>query len=97
MYNILDKLKKQKIDNYNMQILYEIVMNLDDATNIQKRRFLLYFGLMPDIKYRKTLLSIANEYGCTTTAVRNSLHAIVRKLISINDEEILQTLKNMSE
>ena len=83
---IIDKFielaKKSKLNSEQKKI----IENLNETTETQKERFILYYGLNefgPDVK---NLNKIAKIYGCTASAVRGSVISVKNKLSKLNEE-----------
>ena len=84
---ILDYMKKYNIyDRYKEQI-YNVVLKLPKKTDLQKERFIRYYGLQPTEFKKETLSAISREENCTPNAVRNSVISIRIAMFRIHDED----------
>lgn len=66
-YNIYDRYKEQ---------IYNVVLKLPKKTDLQKERFIRYYGLQPTEFKKETLSAISREENCTPNAVRSSVISI---------------------
>lgn len=84
---ILDYMKKYNIyDRYKEQI-YNVVLKLPKKTDLQKERFIRYYGLQPTEFKKETLSAISREENCTPNAVRSSVISIRIAMFRIHDED----------
>lgn len=79
-YDISNKYKKQ---------IYHLVLKLSKKTELQKERFIRYYGLQPTEFKREALSTIAREQHCTSNAVRSSVVYIRIAMFRISDEDLL--------
>lgn len=79
--NLLNEIQKQK--------LYNIVMNLDNRTENQKQRFLLYYNLKKNQQNTYGLTDIARLHNVTPNAIRCSVGRIRNALVNLQDERNL--------
>lgn len=84
---LLDYMKKYDISNSHKEEIYNIVLKLSKKTDLQKDRFIRYYGLKPQKFKRETLTSIARNQSCTTNAIRSSIISIRVAMFRISDEE----------
>ena len=77
-YNISDRYKEQ---------IYNVVLKLPKKTDLQKERFIRYYGLKPTQFKRETLSAISREQHCNPNAVRNSVISIRIAMLRVSDEE----------
>lgn len=99
VHEFLKYIRKKNISIKNKEKLYLIVIGIKDRTDIQKNRFLLYYGLMPNQDKKKLRLAdISNMYNCTINAVRNSILRMTGAVVRMKNEEkqklILEIIKN---
>lgn len=80
-------MKKYDILNSNKEQIYHIVLKLPKKTDLQKERFIRYYGLQPTEFKRETLSAISREQHCNPSAVRNSIISIRIAMFRISDEE----------
>lgn len=84
---LLDYMKKYNIsDRYKEQIC-NVVLKLPKKTDLQKERFIRYYGLQPTEFKKETLSAIAREQHCTPNAVRSSVISIRIAMFRIHDED----------
>lgn len=86
VHEFLHYIKENSIAEENKRILYDIIMNLEERTEVQRKRFLLYYSLIPNKKENLNFIDIANLEGCTPTAIKSSIATITRKLVVIEDK-----------
>ena len=80
-------LKDGKISEEKKRLLYDLVINLDNATELQKERFILVYNLqsIPNIKYN--ISNIARKQNCSPSAVKYSIGRIRNYLINLKSEK----------
>ena len=80
------RLKHGWVSTEKKKLLYNLVLSLDEATKLQKERFILAYNLKsePNIKYN--LSSIAKEQNCSPSAVKYSIVRIRCFLVNLIDE-----------
>lgn len=77
----LIKLMEKSLLNANQKkVIRKIVNNLENTTEIQKDRFILFYGLDEERCETRKLREIAVKYNCTTTAIRRSVITVKNKL-----------------
>ncbi len=84
---LLDYMKQHDILNIYKEQIYYLVLNLPKKTDLQKERFIRYYGLRPTKFKRETLSAIAREQHCTPNAVRGSVVSIRIGMFRILDEK----------
>lgn len=93
--NLIKALKENKLNEIQKKQLLEIVMSIDKATDLQKERFVLYYGL--DGNQGKCSISeIAKLQKCSYPGIRLSVNKIESRLIRVSDDkiEILKQIVN---
>lgn len=84
---LLDYMKQYDILNTYKEQIYYLVLKLPKKTDLQKERFIKYYGLKPTKLKRETLSAIAREQRCTPNAVRESVVSIRIEMFRISDED----------
>lgn len=84
---LLDYMKQYDISNKCKEQIYNLVLKLPKKTDLQKERFIRYYGLKPIEFKRETLSVIAREQHCTPNAVRSSVISIRIAMFRIHDED----------
>ena len=79
--NLLDEIQKQK--------LRAIVLNLNNRTDNQKQRFLLYYNLKKNQQNTYGLTDVSRLHNVTPHAIRCSIGRIRNALVNLQDEKIL--------
>ena len=89
--DFLKELKNQKICEEKKKCLYEEVIKLEETTEKQRNRFLLYYGLYEN---KKPLLykEIATIYNCSANTVRDSVLTIKIKMLKKRKEFLKKKL-----
>lgn len=90
-------LKKVGISKEDEEILYDLVVNLENRTNIQKTRFLLYYNLFPKQKEKYNFSSLATKCKCSSPAIRFSISRIRNGLTNLKGDKkniFLKLVKN---
>lgn len=97
VHDFLDKIKKRKISKKKRKQLYDFIVSLEDRTEKQKERFLLYYGLIPNNENLKgNYTEIGKKYICKPTAIKCSVVSVVSNIATIEGEK-KQILKNIIE
>lgn len=81
-------LEKDILTDYKKQKILEIVINMKDATDMQKERFVLYYGLDKKQKRIHNASKIAELQNCTSSNIRQSINNIKLKIVRLPDEQI---------
>lgn len=84
---ILDYMKKYNISDRYKEQIYNVVLKLPKKTDLQKERFIRYYGLQPTEFKKETLSAISREQHCTPNAVRSSVISIRIAMFRIHDED----------
>ena len=84
---LLDYIKKYNISDRYKEQIYNVVLKLPKKTDLQKERFIRYYGLQPTEFKKETLSAISREENCTPNAVRNSVISIRIAMFRIHDED----------
>lgn len=84
---LLDYMKQCDISNTYKEQIYYLVLKLPKKTDLQKERFIRYYGLKPTKFKRETLSTIAIEQHCTPNAVRGSVVFVRIEMFCISDED----------
>lgn len=92
---LLELLTKEKLNNSQKTKIMDLIDKDDTATENEKERFMLYYGL--NINGRKPLRfkQIAKLYGCSDSAIRNSVYSMKRKLLKYTDTKDNLIVKNI--
>ena len=86
---LLNYMKKNNISNKNKEIIYNMVLEITYKTDLQKERFIRYYGLKPQNFQRETLTEIARSSNINPSAVRSSVVRIRHALIHIAEDNFL--------
>lgn len=85
--NTLIKLAQtSKLNNEQKDRIAEIIDNMDILTEIQKDRFIMYYGLNTNGIDFRTYIKIAKIYRCSVSAVRLSVVTVKQKLVRLEEE-----------
>lgn len=84
---LLDYIKKYNISDRYKEQIYNVVLKLPKKTDLQKERFIRYYGLQPTEFKKETLSAISREQHCTPNAVRSSVISIRIAMFRIHDED----------
>ena len=93
---LLNYMKKNNISNKNKEIIYNMVLEITYKTDLQKERFIRYYGLKLQDFQRETLTEIARSSNINPSAVRSSVVRIRHALIHISEDNFLK-LKQIYE
>lgn len=84
---LLEKLKKGKIDLDKKEKLYDIVKSIEQCTETQKRRFILYYNLNNDNETKMSLEGIGKIENCTGNAVRQAIYRVTCRMARLKGEK----------
>lgn len=89
-------LNKKNLNNTQKQQIYDFVMNMESATDIQKNRFILYYGLDKNNNEVHTISQIAKLHNCTPSNIRQSINHLKSGIVRLSNEkiEILRQIVN---
>lgn len=79
-------LEKKTLNDTQKYQLFELIMNIEDATPMQKERFILYYGL--DKEKIHSASKLAKLQHCTQSNIRQAINKIKSKIIRLPDEKI---------
>ncbi len=97
VHNFLDDIRIKDIDKNKKILLVDFVNNLKNGTEKQKRRFLMYYNLMPNSDKVLSYTDIAKMEGCSISAIKSSIISIVSYLVRIEDSQKSLFLTIMNE
>ena len=86
VHNFLKSIRAKEIPESKIKEFFEFVDNLKEGTDIQKRRFFMFFDVKENQKL-ETYTSISKKENCTCSAIRNSVNRIRSLLVWVKDEE----------
>lgn len=95
LHSFLKQIKKEKVNENQIEILTDIVSHLERNTKKQITRFITYY-CSKDGNNQVTLAKMAREEGCTVNAIRCSLVRVTFSLVKLNDyrKDILIKIMN---
>lgn len=96
VYELLDLLKKNKLNDSQKNTILNIVKGLTNRTENQKERFFRFYNLLEGENKNYRLCDMALFYNCTPGCIRVSVGRIRNSLINSNEETITM-LKNIWE
>lgn len=82
---LIELMNESKLNKDQKQKIYIVVKNLKKTTDIQKDRFISFYGLGKNSDKRQTLVEIAEKYNCSTVAIRHSVVSVKNKLSRLNE------------
>ena len=82
------RLKRGWVSEEKKKMLYDLVLSLDTATELQKKRFILAYNLKSEPNIRYNLSSIAKRQNCSPSAIRYSVGRIRNFLVNLSDEKM---------
>lgn len=92
---LIELMKKSLLNRDQKQKILNIVNEMNIATENQKNRFILFYGLDENRSDYRTLGKIAKKDNCTTSAVRLSIITVRNKLSRLKEEfEIIEQIVN---
>lgn len=92
---LLELAKKSKLNNNQKNKIVQIVENMDNVTETQRERFIMYYGLNTNGLDFKNMKKIAKIYKCTISAIRISIVSVRNKLVRLNEGfEVIEQVLN---
>ena len=88
VHNFLGNIKIKNIDENKKILLADFIKGLENGTEKQKRRFLMYYNLMPNSNNNVLNYSdIAKMEGCSISAIKTSIISIISHLVRLEDSQ----------
>ncbi|MCI8444635.1 MAG: hypothetical protein HFJ37_05785 [Clostridia bacterium] len=87
VHNFLDSLRTKNLDKKQKSLLSTFINNLKNGTEIQKRRFLMYYNLIPNNDELLGYCDIGKIEHCSGSAIRTSISAIILQLVRLEDPQ----------
>lgn len=94
---VMKLLKSGKLNEDEKDYIYELVKKMRKGSDLQKRRFYMYYSLGPNSKENNTMPKIARYYDCSVSAIRSSICSIHIGLFRIDDNQILKLKKMVGD
>ncbi len=86
VYELLDLLKANKLNDIQKNKVYEIVKSLTNRTENQKERFFRFYNLLDGENQNYRLCDMARYYNCSPNCIKTSVNRIRSSLINTNEE-----------
>lgn len=86
VHNFLDSIRKGDISRKKIIIFLDFVNSLNYGTEIQKRRFIMFYDFL-SIERLETFSTIAKKENCTYPAIKNCVSRITCILVNLKNEE----------
>ena len=98
VHNFLDDIRIKNIDKNKKVLLADFIKDLQNGTEKQKRRFLMYYNLMPNSNNNILNYSdIAKMESCSMSAIKTSIISIISYLVRLEDSQKSLFLTIMNE
>lgn len=81
-------LEEQTLNNAQKEKIFEIIMNMENATLMQKERFILYYGLDKNKEKIHNASKISKLENCCQSNIRQAINKIKSKIPQLSDEKI---------
>lgn len=94
IHNFLDNIRQNKINKKQKIVLNNFIKNLEKCTDIQKRRFLMYYNLLPNNNQILTYTDIGKIENCSGSAIKISVISVISQLIHL-DKNKMEILLNI--
>ena len=92
---LLELMKKSKLTKSQKISIMQIVDEQEKATENQRERFCLYYGLNVNDRKNMGFKQIAELYGCSYNAIRNSISSMRRKIINYSSDQEFLIIKKI--
>ena len=79
------RLKHGWVSEEKKKLLYELVISLDNATKLQKERFILFYNLNSKLNIKYNLSSLGRKQKCSSSAIKYSISRIRSFLVNLTD------------
>lgn len=86
VHNFLTSIRAKEIPESKIKEFLDFVDKLKKGTEIQRRRFFMFFDVKENQKL-ETYTSISKKENCTCNAIRGSVTRIRSHLVWLKDEE----------
>ena len=97
VHDFLDNIKNKKLDYEPKVLLIDFIKNLQNGTDKQKRRFLLYYNLTLDDSKSLNYSEIAKIEGCSSSAIKISVINIISQLVRLEGSQKITFLAIMKK
>lgn len=89
VHRFLDSIRNKNINEKQKLLLSTFINELPKATEIQKRRFFMYYNLVPNSNQLLGYTDIGRIEHCSGSAIRTSVGAVILHLIKLEDTQKL--------
>lgn len=97
VHRFLDFIRNKNINEKQKVLLSTFINELPKATEIQKRRFFMYYNLVPNSNQLLGYTDIGRIEHCSGSAIRTSVGAIILHLIKLEDSQKLLFLNIINQ
>lgn len=80
------RLKNGWVSPKEKKMLYELVINLNNRTNCQKERFILFYNLKQEQTEKYNYTSLGKIQNCSGSAIKYSISRIKNALANLDEE-----------
>lgn len=87
VHNFLDNIRIKDVDKNKKALLADFIKGLDNGTEKQKRRFLMYYNLLPNRNNILNYSYIAKMEGCSISAIKSSVISMVSYLVRLENSQ----------
>lgn len=88
VHNFLDCIRTKNLDKNQKILLAYFIRDLENGTEKQKRRFLMYYNLMPNSNNNILNYSdIAKMESCSISAIKTSIISMISYLVRLEDSQ----------
>lgn len=102
IHNFLENLRHLHLNETSKISFFNFINNLEKATKKQKRRFLMYYNLIPDNNKVLGYADIGKIENCRGSAVKISVISVVSQLVNLDENkrktflDIIKSIDNQS-
>lgn len=97
VYELLDLLKENKLNEVQKQTIKNIVKGLKNRTEKQKERFYMFYNLLESENKNYRLCDMAELYNCTSSCIKFSISRIRNNLINADESNLAIMKKILNE
>lgn len=80
--------KKGKLSKKQRKQIYDFIINLDTATDLQKERYILFYGYDITKPRRYNYTEIAKMFNCTPPNIKGTVWGMRSKLLRLEDDDV---------
>ena len=97
VHDFLNSIRMKHLSEHQKTLLINFIENLDKGTEIQKKRFFMYYNLIQNTNKILNYSDIEKIENCSTSAIKASITSIISKLVNLTGNKKCLFLAIMKE